>query len=259
MSQIGAVQKSRGVSRSASNSECRVTRIHGDTPDVMVVIPARDEEADVARVVERVIANGFKVVVVDDHSSDRTRSVARAAGATVLELPFHAGCWAAIQAGMRYARWHDCSHVVTLDADGQHDPEHISLLLDSMTAPDAPNVTIGACVGRANRRRRVAWRFLRWLSGLDIIDLTSGFRVYDRSAVDLLAQERHTLLEYQDVGVLLCLSHGNLRASEVDVPMQPRCHGVSRIFSSWPMVAYYLIYSTLIGGSRRTRLRAKRS
>jgi len=258
MGQTGTKQEFRRAARSASRKNCKVTRLRSETPDIVVVVPARNEEADVGQVVERVVANGFKIVVVDDHSSDRTREVSRAAGATVLELPFHAGCWAAIQAGMRYARQQGCSHVVTLDADGQHNPENISLLLAGMAAPDAPNVMIGACVERANGRRRLAWRVLRWLSGLQIIDLTSGFRVYDRAAVDLLASDRHTLLEYQDVGVLLCLSHGNLHVSEVDVPMQPRCHGVSRIFSSWPMVGYYLIYSALIGGSRRAGLRTRR-
>lgn len=245
------MQTFRGTARPASKENANVTRLRFDAPGVMVVVPARDEEADVGQVVERVVANGFRVVVVDDYSSDRTREVARSAGATVLELPFHAGCWAAIQAGMRYARYHGCSHVVTLDADGQHNPDDIPFLLKAMEAPDAPNVTIGACVERANGRRRLAWRLLRWLSGLQINDLTSGFRVYDRAAIDLLSSDRQTLLEYQDIGVLLSLIHGNLRAGEVDVPMRPRCHGASRIFSSWPMVGYYLIYSALIGGSRR--------
>jgi len=237
----------------------QIIPIRNATADVIVVIPARDEEADVSIVVSRVLALGFKAVVVDDHSSDRTRTVARNAGATVLELPFHAGSWAAIQAGMRYAQLSRCSHVVTLDADGQHNPEDIPELLGLITANHGPNVVIGACVGRANRRRRLAWRTLRWLSGLRIDDLTSGFRIYDRTAVDLLVSQRHTLIEYQDVGVLLCLHHADLSVVEVDVPMQPRCHGMSRIFNSWPMVAYYLLYSALIGGSRRRRTNGDKS
>lgn len=237
----------------AEAADRRVVPIRDAAAGVIVVIPARDEEADVGAVVKRVLALGFGAVVVDDHSSDGTRESARNAGATVLELPFHAGSWAAIQAGMRYALHNNCSHVVTLDADGQHNPEDIPALLGLMSTGDSPNVVIGACVERANRRRRLAWRVLRWLSGLRVDDLTSGFRAYDRTAVELLARQRHTLLEYQDVGVLLCLGHADLKIAEVDVPMQARCHGMSRIFNSWPMVAYYLVYSTLIGGSRRRR------
>lgn len=247
----GTIQAFPGGEAEAAGA--RVVPIRDAASRVIVVIPARDEEADVGAIVEKVLALGFRAVVIDDHSSDDTRTVARNAGATVLELPFHAGSWAAIQAGMRYAQHCHCSHVVTLDADGQHNPEDIPGLLGLMGASDAPNVVIGACVGRANRRRRLAWRALRWLSGLNIDDLTSGFRVYDRTAVDLLVSQQHTLIEYQDVGVLLGLGHAGLSIAEVDVSMQPRCHGMSRIFNSWPMVAYYLLYSALIGGSRRRR------
>lgn len=249
MSNPGTMQDFRGKVAAA---DARVVPIRAAGANIVVVIPARDEQDDVGAVVARVLALGYEAVVADDHSSDRTREVARRAGATVLELPFHAGAWAAIQAGMRYARNGGCTYVVTLDADGQHNPEDIPALLDRMNAPDAPNVAIGSCVARANRRRRLAWRTLRWLSGLRIDDLTSGFRIYDRTAVDLLVEQRHTLIEYQDVGVLLCLRHADLNIAEIDVAMQPRGHGMSRIFNSWPMVAYYLVYSALIGGSRRS-------
>lgn len=238
-----------------SPTSAQIIPIHDAASKTVVVIPARNEEADVGRVVERAAALGFEAVVVDDYSSDQTREAARRAGATVLALPFHAGSWAAIQAGLRHAQMRGCAHVVTLDADGQHNPEDIPALLDLMKEPDAPNVVIGACVRRANRRRRLAWRVLRWLSGLKIHDLTSGFRVYDRVAMDLLVAQEHTLIEYQDVAVLLCLRHAELDIVEVDVQMKPRRHGMSRIFNSWPMVIYYLIYSALIGGSRRRRPR----
>ncbi|MGK7297303.1 MAG: glycosyltransferase family 2 protein [Candidatus Wenzhouxiangella sp. M2_3B_020] len=222
-----------------------------------MVIPARDEAADVAGVVRKIRGLGFPVVVVDDYSSDRTAEIAAAAGAVALRLPFHAGSWAAIQTGMRYASSLGCDYVITVDADGQHEPEEIGTLFDALHEAPASNVVIGACVDRANRRRRVAWRFLRWLSGLDVQDLTSGFRIYDRRAIGLLSREDQTLLEYQDVGVLLCLRTEGLAIRETQVEMLPRRHGISRIFRSWPLVAYYLIYSTLIGTSRRAHARRR--
>jgi glycosyltransferase involved in cell wall biosynthesis len=219
----------------------------------LVVIPARDEAADVAGVVRKIRELGLPVVVVDDYSSDRTAEIARAAGATVLRMPFHGGAWAAIQTGMRHALAHGYDFVITIDADGQHEPAEISTLIDAMVSASDVSVVIGACPTRANSRRRIAWRLLRWLSGLDVEDLTSGFRVYDRRAIALLAHEQHALFEYQDVGVLLCLREHGLPMREVPVKMRPRLHGASRIFSSWPMVAYYLAYSVLVGGSRRGR------
>lgn len=228
-----------------------IARFRRAARKVIVVIPARDEAADVSEVVRRVIESGLPAVVVDDYSTDDTADIARRAGASVLRLPFHAGAWAAIQTGMRFAAARGYEFVATLDADGQHDPASLETLLHRVDANDRPNVVIGACLERANRRRRIAWRVLRWLSGLDIKDLTSGFRIYDSKAIDLLARPHQTLLEYQDVGVLLCLHAHGLQVREVEVPMCARRNGISRIFRSWPMVTYYLIYSALIGTSRR--------
>ena len=228
-----------------------IARFRRAAHKVIVVIPARDEAADVGEVVHSVVSADLPVVVVDDYSADGTAEIARRAGASVLQLPFHAGAWAAIQAGMRFALARGYEFVATLDADGQHDPVDLETLLHRMDADDRPNVVIGACLERANRRRRLAWRVLRWLSGLDVRDLTSGFRVYDRKAMDLLARPHQTLLEYQDVGVLLCLHAHGMQVREIEVPMRARRHGISRIFRSWPLVVYYLIYSALIGTSRR--------
>lgn len=252
MANPGTVTQRHSASM-ASPDESKIARFRRAAHKMMVVIPARDEAADVGDIVRQVTATGLPVVVVDDHSADCTAEAARRAGASVLQLPFHAGAWAAIQAGMRFARQHGYEFVATLDADGQHDPADLESLLERIDAADHPNVVIGACVDRANRRRRLAWRVLRWLSGLDIQDLTSGFRIYDRKALALLAQPHQTLLEYQDVGVLLCLHAHGMRVCEVEVPMCARAHGISRIFRSWPMVVYYLIYSALIGTSRRGR------
>jgi hypothetical protein len=236
-----------------SNPGDNVAPLHRARPSACVVIPARDEAAAVADVVADIRALGLTAIVVDDYSADATVRVAREAGATVLQLPFHAGSWAAIQTGIRFARASGFYRVITVDADGQHDPADIATLIERLDAPDGPNVVIGACPRRANRRRRLAWRALRWLSGLDVEDLTSGFRAYDSRATALLADEQHALLEYQDVGVLLCLKAAGLRLEEIPVDMRPRRDGISRIFSSWPMVAYYLVYSALIGSSRRFR------
>jgi len=217
----------------------------------LVVIPARNEEAAVAGVVASAVSRGFAVAVVDDGSTDRTAERAAAAGATVLRLAFHAGSWPAIQTGMRLARRRGYECVVTIDADGQHNAADIERLVEALATDERPSVVIGACVERANRRRRLAWQVLRRLGGLTIDDLTSGFRAYDRRAIDLLADSDQTLLEYQDVGVLMALARNDSEIREVAVDMNPRRHGRSRVFSSWPMVGSYLLCSALIGASRR--------
>lgn len=223
-----------------------------------VVIPARDEAADIGCVVARARALGLAVIVVDDFSSDGTADIASAAGARVLRLPFHAGSWAALQTGIRAALASGYQWTITLDADGQHDPEDIPRLLDAVLARDqGPNVVVASCVARGNRRRRLAWWALRRLSGLKVGDLTSGFRLYDQAAMKVLASSECTLLEYQDVGVLLHLHRSGLQLDEFEVDMNPRCHGQSRIFSSWRVVGHYLIYSALISVTRRAFRRSE--
>jgi len=106
-------------------------------------MPARDEAATVGAVVEGVRRTlGCAVLVVDDASDDATADAARAAGAIVLKLPLGLGAWGATQAGIRYARRHGYEHAITLDADGQHLPESLPLLLKAKAASGA-NVVIG--------------------------------------------------------------------------------------------------------------------
>lgn len=210
------------------------------------MIPARDEAATVGAVVagvRRVL--GCVVLVVDDASGDDTAAKAREAGAQTLTLPLGLGAWGATQAGIRYAQRHGFAGVITLDADGQHLPESLRALFDAQTRHGA-NVVIGTCIERLSRAKRVAWRYLRALTGLGLADFTSGLRLYDAHATAILAGPQASLLDYQDVGVLMLLAKHGLAIEETPVPMLPRREGHSRVFASWPVVARYLIHTTVL-------------
>jgi len=212
----------------------------------LAVMPARDEAATVASVVAGVRATlGCTVLVVDDGSSDATATAARAAGAEVLRLPLGLGAWGATQAGIRYALRNGFRTVITLDADGQHVPESLPMLIAAHEASGA-NVVIGTCVGRLSRAKRIAWHYLRFLTGLKLTDFTSGLRLYDEQAIKVLAGQEASLLDYQDVGVLMLLSRSGLAIAETPVPMLPRRAGRSRVFKSWPVVARYMVHTTVL-------------
>lgn len=214
--------------------------------DCLAVIPARDEAATVGAVVTGVrAALGCEVLVVDDASTDATSEQARAAGAKVLRLPLGLGAWGASQAGVRYARRNGHAGVLTLDADGQHLPESLPALFEAQVRNDA-NVVIGTCIGRLSRAKRLAWRYLRGLTGLGLTDFTSGLRLYDAHACEILAGPEASLLDYQDVGVLMLLSKNGLRIEETPVQMLPRRTGHSRVFASWPVVARYMLHTTVL-------------
>jgi hypothetical protein len=227
----------RGDVAAADGHEARAGRL-------LVVIPALNEAADIGEVVSKARAHGaIDVLVIDDGSTDDTAAIATLNGATVVHAPLWQGAWGAIQTGIRFAVRHGYSAVVTMDGDGQHEPDHLPLLMEA--ARDA-DVVIAACPERGSRQRRIAWAYFRFLTGLRFEDLTSGFRYYNARACRLLAGEEATLLDYQDLGVLLLLRRARLRIAEISVAMNPRRHGASRVFSSWWTVARYMSETTLL-------------
>ena len=236
-----------------TNPECdSQPTIHPDR--LIALVPAHNEEATVGAIVDQIRRRwGCPVAVIDDCSTDATAQTARLAGATVLPLTLQLGAWGAIQAGLRYALRQGYRTAVTLDADGQHEPDCIGALLQPLASGEA-DVAIGAFPERASRARRIAWAYFRWLTGLKLEDITSGFRAYNQAAINVLAAPEATLLDYQDVGVLLILRRKGLRTVEVPVPMQPRAQGASRVFRSWWVVGQYMLQTSVlclarIGGS----------
>ena len=233
------------------NHQSSEQRIRDVAPSCVIVMPAHNEAQDIARVITEILRYGdFKIVVIDDASSDDTIGVARDAGATVLPLALQLGAWGATQAGLRYALEKDFTYAISMDADGQHLAESIPALLEPVINQQA-GVTIGTCTQRGSRLRKVAWTLMKRVSGLGLADLTSGYRVYDQRAIRRLASWQATLLEYQDVGVLVMLQASGTKIMDVEVRMLPRSHGISRIFYSWTSVAYYMAYTLLLSVTKR--------
>lgn len=216
--------------------------------DVLIVVPARDEAQTIGHLVHALARAGWThVLVVDDRSVDGTFEVARSAGAMVVRPVLPMGAWVAMQAGIRYARAKGYGSVITMDADGQHEVDDIPKLLRMR---DQADLIIGAFPERASHARRIAWRWFVQLTGLDLEDLTSGFRYYNKAAMRVLASEEATLLDYQDVGTLLMMRRAGLRIIEVPVEMRQRAVGKSRIFNSWLGVGRYMALTTLLCLSR---------
>lgn len=211
------------------------------------MIPVHNEASTITQILRELAAYPeLTVLVVDDASTDDSLRLIRQHGVHVLPLHIKLGAWGAMQAGIRYARTQGYERVLTMDGDGQHHSEEIPNLLLTMEQRTNADVVIGACTERGSRLRLLAWRFFRFITGVGIEDITSGFRLYNRKAVELLAGNEATLLEYQDVGVLLMLKSAGLRIVETPVRMTPRTNGISRIYSSWFMVFYYMMVTTIL-------------
>jgi len=209
--------------------------------NVAVIIPALNEGMTVGPIVTEVRSFGCDVYVVDDCSSDDTKSQALGAGAEVLSMPVATGAWGAIQAGLLYAmKQGQYDFFFTMDADGQHESEYIPLLMESIKSVDV-NVVIGSFPQRAGKFRQFAWRFFSFVTQLKIRDMTSGFKLYDGAAAKAVLCKEAAMFDYQDLGVLLLLRRKQIRCLEVPVSMAARKNGYSRVFNSWFSVFIYVV------------------
>ncbi|MDI7260205.1 MAG: glycosyltransferase family 2 protein [Thermodesulfobacteriota bacterium] len=97
----------------------------GNEQNILVIIPAYNEEGSVGKVVEDINTHFPQAdsLVVNDGSTDQTLERARASGATVLNLPYNLGIGGAMQAGYQYAFGKGYGIAIRVDRDGQHDPK----------------------------------------------------------------------------------------------------------------------------------------
>lgn len=161
---------------------------------VFAVVPAFNEEGSIGSVVEGLTRIGVKVIVVDDGSIDATGEAALEAGAVVLRHPINRGQGAAIGTGITYALRMGGTHVVTFDADGQHDPADVPRMLEALTQADADIALGSRFLGRAPgispaRRAllRVATLFTNLTTGIHLSDAHNGLRLMTAKAANAIS------------------------------------------------------------------------
>ena len=108
-----------------------------DKSNVLVMVPALNEEASVGQVLADLQDNGFHVLLISDGSLDETANIGRRVGVKVLELPINLGVGGALRAGFKFAVLRGYRAVVQVDADGQHPVEEIENLIRATNEQDA--------------------------------------------------------------------------------------------------------------------------
>lgn len=229
-------------------------------PRTLLIMPAWNEEAAIGATIAEVheVLPWIDVLVVNDGSTDRTAEVARAAGAQVLTLPYNLGVGGAMRAGYTYAARFQYDQAIQLDADGQHDPKDVPLVLAGL---EKTNISIGARfagTGDYEVRGPRKWAMLM-LSGIvsklaktKLTDITSGFRAADRAAIQQYV--KHYPVEYlgDTVDSLVMAIRSGLSVSQVPVEMRSRQAGTP---SNNPIkAALYLVrtmFSLLVSLTRR--------
>lgn len=215
----------------------------------VAVVPAYNEATTISVVVRAIHEHApeFDVLVIDDGSTDDTRAIAARLGARVLRHPFNLGIGGAVQSGFAFALEHDYDYMVQVDGDGQHDPREIVRLRETMDADPTLDVVCGsrflsadveypAPISRRTGIHVFAFVLSRFVDQR-VSDPTSGFRLYNRRAIELFAHDYPH--DYPEVEAILMLHHHRLRMQEIPVRMFLRGGGVSSIGAG--KSAYYMV------------------
>jgi polyprenyl-phospho-N-acetylgalactosaminyl synthase len=185
-----------------------------------VVIAAFNEGPAIRAVVERVVTDGWRCVVVDDGSRDDTGALAEAGGALVLRHVLNRGQGAALQTGIDYAIARGAELVVTFDADGQHRVEDIPPLVAALDHADVAlgSRFLGGVIGaKASRRHflRVATAASNRMSGMRLTDAHCGLRALRTSVIPKLRITKDRMAHASEL--LRKLKTSGVRVVEVPV------------------------------------------
>ena len=219
---------------------------------ILAVVPAYQEAPRVGRVVDGA-RTYLPVLVVDDGSTDDTAAAAETAGATVIVQRPNAGKGAALRAGFGWALEHGYDAVLTLDADGQHDPAEIPRFTAAFAGGAADLV-----VGRRDFRRMPPLRrvsnvvggwAISWVAGRPIPDNQSGYRLLSRRLMEAVAVSDEHGFEFEIEMITTCIRRGYVLAW---VPIRTIYAGEPSHIRPWKH------FTSFVAMVRRTRREIRR-
>lgn len=199
--------------------------------DLLIVIPAYNEEQNISRVVANLETNypQFDYVVINDGSRDGTAALCREKGYHMIDLPVNLGLAGAFQTGLKYAYEHGYNYAIQFDGDGQHQPQYIQAMLDKIR--EGYDIVIASRF--LTEKKPCSMRMLgsnliqlalRFTTGENIHDPTSGMRMFNREMIKEFALG----LNYgPEPDTLSYLIKNGAKIAEVQVTMEERIAGVS--------------------------------
>ena len=220
-------------------------------PKILVIVPAYNESGNINKTVQELLSLTLpvSVLVINDASKDTTAQEAKAAGAQVISLIYNLGIGGAVQTGFKFAKDKGFEVAVQVDGDGQHDVRFLGQLIKPVILQHA-DMTIGSRflpphLGyQSSFIRRIGIHFFAGLIGsltkCKVTDPTSGFRAYNRKAIELFAQ--YYPHDFPEPEAIMVARSAALRIQEVPVEMRERAAGLSSI--RYLKTLYYMIKVT---------------
>jgi hypothetical protein len=208
---------------------------------VLVLIPAYNEEDNIASVVQRmpeqVCGLPIDVLVIDDGSRDRTTRVAREAGALAIRSPVNRGGGAALRAGFDIGTLLGSKVAVTMDADGQHDPAEMEGLVQPIV-DDRFDFVIGSrLIGEREKDSAVRLAgiyffnaVIRFLTTATITDCSNGYRALRLETLEQIELRQD---QYHTSELIIEAAKKGVRIGEAPVTVRRRLSGESKKGRNW--------------------------
>lgn len=217
----------------------------------LIIIPAFNEQECIKDTVEMIRrkAPDFDYVVINDHSIDNTLNILKQNQINYINLPANLGIGGAVQTGYLYAYENDYDTAVQVDADGQHDPKYLSMMLDTMKKENTDMIIGSRFIENKGFQSTFARRIgityftklIHMLTGTTITDPTSGLRMGNRKVIELFAKDYPR--DYPEPESIVALLKRGMKIKEVPVMMRERQGGVSSI--NLKKSVYYMVKVTM--------------
>jgi len=201
---------------------------------LLVAMPAFNEESAIPETIRSVKSAlpDAEILVIDDGSSDKTSELAAAQNVRVITMPFNVGVGGAIRAAFKFASENSFTHVIQIDADGQHIPAEAGKLL---AQSERDSIVIGSRFKesiseyKVSVARKLAMKILAKVVSkickTKLTDVTSGFRLTSGRAIALFAREYPRDYLGDTVESLIIAHNAGINICEVPVSMKYREHG----------------------------------
>ncbi len=226
--------------------------------DLLIIIPAYNEEKSIMRVVNHVINDypQYDYIVVNDGSSDKTARICRKCGYNLIDLPVNLGLAGAFQAGLKYAYRNGYEYAIQYDADGQHKVEYIGRMLDEMKK--GYDIVIGSRFVTEKKPKslrmlgsRILSASIKLTTGKRVNDPTSGMRLLNRNMLKEFALNLNYGPEPDTISYLL---KSGIKLSEVQVEMDERLEGESYLNMARSMkYMFHMVVSIIVIQNFRKR------
>lgn len=203
---------------------------------VVVVLPAHNEAPNVGAVLaqmpEKVDGHHVVSLVVDDASEDGTADVARGAGALVARLPIRRGGGQAVRVGYELALKLDADVVASLDADGQHDPGELKLLVEPILRDEFDMVQGSRVLGRYEKESHIRHlgvlvlsRLVSLMTGTRVTDVSNGYRAIRTETLRRLILQQD---QFWTSEIIIEALRQRARIKEVPISVRARASGVTK-------------------------------